>query len=98
GAGEDLLHAEHLHALLARLVDVLDRALDLRVSDFLDALIDAGGQRGLDESAFHDSGHDCSPGWIDKRKAYYKRSHENACPLPPCFLRADLRPPRGRHS
>src|SRR4029077_9222303 len=59
-AGENLLHTDHLYALLAGLIDVLQRALDLRLADGLDALVGLRGELGLDQSAFHDSGHGVS--------------------------------------
>ena len=55
--GEDLLHAEHLHAFPSGLIDVLQRAFDLRIANLLDVFFHVGGKRGLNESAFHDSGH-----------------------------------------
>src|ERR1043165_6398380 len=57
--GEDLLHAEHLHAFLAGLIDVLERALDLGVANGLDRLAAVGREGGLDQTALHDSGHFC---------------------------------------
>src|SRR3954464_6484500 len=60
GTGEDLLHADHLHAFPACLVEIFEGALDLRVADGLETFVGAGRQRRLDQSGFHDSGH----GWL----------------------------------
>ena len=58
--GEDLLHAEHLHAFPAGLIDVLQRPLDLRVADGLERIRDVRGEGGLNEAGFHDSRHELS--------------------------------------
>src|SRR3954454_21815242 len=58
--GEDFLHADHLHAFLTGLIDVLEGALELRVANGLEALVGARGERGLDQAGFHDTGH----GWL----------------------------------
>src|SRR5438270_10544889 len=69
GSGEDLLHAEDLHAFLARLIDVLQRPLDLRVADRFDALVGRCRERGLDQTGFDDSGHVClAPGGLVEGK------------------------------
>ncbi|MNR90109.1 hypothetical protein D3C72_210870 [compost metagenome] len=57
GAVEDLLEAEDLNALAARFVDLLHMLVDHRLLDTLQRLGGIDHVRGLDQAAFHDSGH-----------------------------------------
>jgi hypothetical protein len=56
-AGEDLLHAEDLHALAPRLLDQVDMLSDVRVSDRIDRFLRTAGMCRLYEAALYDSWH-----------------------------------------
>ena len=57
GAGEDLLHAEDLHALAPGLLDQRHVLGDVRLADGVELLGRGAGVGGLDQAALDDSGH-----------------------------------------
>src|SRR3954452_20802363 len=56
-AGENLLHAQHLNARGAGLVDVLERALGLRLANGVERFARVASKGRLDQTTSDDSGH-----------------------------------------